>query len=254
MKKINSNGFVLAETLVVTVFLMVLFSMIYSNFYPLIGEYEKRETYDDVDSKYAAYWIKKIIEDGSYNIKGKAHKEYNFNKYGYVRFECADVEESDAKRLTCTNLVKELEVAGCDKNGNGCEIYITKYQLKDNEDPSKVWFKNTVKEYNSPLRRYQENCQTNDSNTCKKRFIGELSPITSFCVDGQTGDNNIRKDKCKDIAEKKVFNRPFREYLASIADFNNPSINNAKYRVIISFRHRRDNNDYYSFATIEVRK
>ena len=38
MKKINNKGFVLAETLVVTVFLMILFTMIYSNFYPLIGE------------------------------------------------------------------------------------------------------------------------------------------------------------------------------------------------------------------------
>ena len=52
MKKINSKGFVLAETLVVTVFLMVIFGMIYSNFYPLMGEYEKRENYNDVDSIY----------------------------------------------------------------------------------------------------------------------------------------------------------------------------------------------------------
>ena len=51
MLKFNNKGFVLAETLVVTVFLMVIFGMLYSNFYPLIGEYEKRETYDDVDSK-----------------------------------------------------------------------------------------------------------------------------------------------------------------------------------------------------------
>lgn len=44
MKKINSSGFVLAETLVVTVFLMVIFSMIYASFLPLIGEYEKEKT------------------------------------------------------------------------------------------------------------------------------------------------------------------------------------------------------------------
>ena len=42
MKKINSSGFVLAETLVVTVFLMVIFSMIYASFIPLVGEYEKK--------------------------------------------------------------------------------------------------------------------------------------------------------------------------------------------------------------------
>ena len=68
MKKINNKGFVLAETLVVTVFLMILFTMIYSNFYPLIGEYEKRENYDDVDGKYVAYWMKKLVEDQEYKI------------------------------------------------------------------------------------------------------------------------------------------------------------------------------------------
>ena len=63
MKKNSNKGFVLAETLVTTVFLMIIFTMIYSNFYPLIGEYEKRENYDTADGKYAAYWMKKIVED-----------------------------------------------------------------------------------------------------------------------------------------------------------------------------------------------
>lgn len=65
MEKNSTSGFVLAETLVVTVFLMTIFTMLYVNFYPLIGEYEKRETYDDVDGKYAAYLIKRFIEDES---------------------------------------------------------------------------------------------------------------------------------------------------------------------------------------------
>ena len=54
MKK-NNKGFVLVETLVVTVFVMAVFSVIYISFYPLAGEYERRESYDDVDSKYGAY-------------------------------------------------------------------------------------------------------------------------------------------------------------------------------------------------------
>ena len=47
MKKLNRKGFVLAETLVVTVFLMIIFTMIYQNFVPLMGEYERRENYDN---------------------------------------------------------------------------------------------------------------------------------------------------------------------------------------------------------------
>ena len=44
---------------------MVIFANIYTNFFPLIGEYEKREHYDDIDSEYATYWIKKMIESKS---------------------------------------------------------------------------------------------------------------------------------------------------------------------------------------------
>ena len=45
MKK-NNKGFVLVETLVVTVFVAAVFSVIYINFYPLVGEYERRDFYN----------------------------------------------------------------------------------------------------------------------------------------------------------------------------------------------------------------
>mgnify|MGYP005606583295 CR=1 FL=1 len=60
--KLNSKGFVLVETLIVSVFIAAIFAILYNNFYPLMGEYEKREVYDDIDGKYATYWIKRIIQ------------------------------------------------------------------------------------------------------------------------------------------------------------------------------------------------
>ena len=51
MIKNNEKGFVLAETLVVSVFIMTIFTLMYVNFYPLMAQYEKREFYDDLDSK-----------------------------------------------------------------------------------------------------------------------------------------------------------------------------------------------------------
>ena len=56
-KKLNNGGFVLVETLIVSVFVMSIFSILYNNFFPLMGEYEKREVYVDVDAKYATFWI-----------------------------------------------------------------------------------------------------------------------------------------------------------------------------------------------------
>ena len=106
MKKINNNGFVLAETLIVTVFLMVLFTMVYSNFYPLIGEYEKREGYDDIDGKYAAYWIKKLVESAAFQ-PSNTKKEF-MQQYGYMRFECSDIQSVDNQRDICINLVNSF--------------------------------------------------------------------------------------------------------------------------------------------------
>lgn len=236
MKKSSQNGFVLAETLVVAVFLMTIFSMIYYYFYPLMGEYEKREVYDSVDDKYSVYWLKRMIEDGSYMISSPEQID-NFNKYGYVRFECKDVTENDEKREMCKTLVNALQVEGCNRNGNGCSIFITRYRLgglpeeKDN-------FKDTVK--NNNVIRHQENCP---ANNCLDSFI-------SACEN----DKTYAKDVCEKMAKSKVFTSGFQDYVASLADYKTASLNNAKYRVTAMFQHTTDNNNYYSYATIEVRR
>ncbi len=84
MKKLNNNGFVLAETLVVTVFIMTIFTILYNNFFPLIGEYEKREYYDDVDSKYQVFWLKNFAQHSDFQFPNLAASngfaEYNITK------------------------------------------------------------------------------------------------------------------------------------------------------------------------------
>ena len=163
MKKINSKGFVLAETLVVTVFLMVIFSMIYSYFYPLIGEYEKREVYDDVDGKYSVYWIKQMIEDSSYSINKSDYKAF-FNKYGFLRFRCTDITNID-KQSQCVTLVKALQVEGCNEKGNNCNIFITRYKLKAKDtdsDKDKYKFKETIEK--------SKNAQDNSEDKLKMYY------------------------------------------------------------------------------------
>ncbi|MBR2828542.1 MAG: hypothetical protein IKE70_04865, partial [Bacilli bacterium] len=87
----NEKGFVLAETLMVCVFLLIIFGMIYTNFYPIIGEYEKRETFDDVEAKYSVFWIKKIIEDSSYVPNSTDQSNYSTN--GFAFFGCNRIND-----------------------------------------------------------------------------------------------------------------------------------------------------------------
>ncbi len=133
MKKINNKGFVLAETLIVTIFVLTIFTLMYSYYYPTIGLYEERENYDNVDGKYTAYWIKRLIESSSYNFNNNTEtinkRKEQMNRFGYIRFECKDVEESNNRRNICKNLVNALEISNCNPSGNECDIFITPYQI-----------------------------------------------------------------------------------------------------------------------------
>ena len=230
MKKINSSGFVLAETLVVAVFLMAIFAMLYSSFYPLVGEYEKRENYDSVDGKYGVYWIKRMIEDPSYHIS----KGEEISTNGFTRFKCSDITDDADKRRFCINMVLNLQADNCDENGDKCDIYITRYRLDDSSDTSRTWFKQTIKEF----KKYQVDCS---GDNCRETFI-------STCM----AENNVERKVCETKADKKAFNSGFRDYIFSLPDYTAGSLNYANYRVIAVFHNRKDNNNTYSYATIEV--
>ena len=89
MKKLNNKGFVLAETMVVAVFIMTIFGIIYVNFYPLMAQYERREFYDDIDSKYDVYWFKRMIENKAFVSQGKINDLTNqIKNNAYVSITC----------------------------------------------------------------------------------------------------------------------------------------------------------------------
>ena len=252
MKKINNKGFVLAETLVVTVFLMILFTMIYSNFYPLIGEYEKRENYDDVDGKYVSYWMKKLVEDQNYSISEA--KKTNMRNYGFFRLECSDLNNNSQQTTLCNNLLQAYEINGCQsikdkENGGdtlvGCEVFVTHYRIGGTTPD----FKNTVKQN---LKKYKENCSESYS-TCKQNYI-------KTCVErkknsGNVSDNNINIDEyCAEDAEENIFSSGFQDYVTFLPDYTTPSLNLAKYRVIAVVHHTKDYNNYLTYSTTEVNR
>lgn len=136
-KKLGNGGFVLIETLIVSVFIVAIFAVLYNNFYPLIGEYEKREVYDDIDGKYAAYWFKRIIQHESVTFSAEqlaAIDETNSNSPGYFRFNCDMVGNVSMKSM-CEEMIEKAQVKGGEEKPN---IFITKYYLGDKEVTSGV--------------------------------------------------------------------------------------------------------------------
>lgn len=276
MKKIGNNGFVLAETLIVTVFLMVLFTMVYSNFYPLIGEYEKREDYDDIDSKYAVFWIKKLVESAAFQ-PSDAKKEF-MKEYGYMRFECGDIKSIDNQKDICINLVNSLEIQNCDKDtGNACEIYVTNYRIggvtpdfkttvKNNKNPKvtptaandKPPENMTIPKNSVRLTRELEMCYSSAGN--KTSFRQCASKLWEDCKRkrvsaGATSDQIAKAENaCNKIYKGKVFSSAFQDYILTLPDYTTQSLNYSKYRVIIQIKHKKDGNNYYSFSTMEVNR
>ena len=129
MQRKSEKGFMLLETLVVTVFIATLFAFIYQNTIPLFGEYKQRLKYDDIDSVYAADLFRQmILADYNYNdlVSGLGNDPSNIYKdisdcrknvsgYNYENDElCEMLKQSlniSAIYLTHydTNLLKQME-------------------------------------------------------------------------------------------------------------------------------------------------
>lgn len=117
MKKLNENGFLLVETLIVTVFVVSIFIFIYSNTVPLVGKYEQRFKYDDLDSVYAADLVRELIMSST-NFEAVR----NLSPGTQIKSVTCDQigNGNNAYKTYCEALIKELSV---DK------IYITHYSL-----------------------------------------------------------------------------------------------------------------------------
>lgn len=290
MKKLNNKGFVLAETLIVTVFVLVIFSMIYANYYPLIGLYEERETYDDVDGKYVAYWVKKLVESDAYYISPTSNEGEYLNTLGYIKFECSDLDDTNNSRSMCKKLVKSLEISNCDDNGDNCDIYLTHYRIGGSTVTNlKPDFKKTVNgtyyklngtRVDHVLRHYDEidKCALSDPRytrtNCRTKALKKCCNghgVGSVCEGATIGENSItlqnsklsaatdtQKEKakyCAKYVDSKVFPSYVADYINYLPDFTKSNTStNAGYRVIVVVNHKKARNNYYSFSTMEVVK
>ncbi len=119
MKILNKKGFILVETLIVTVFVMTIFIVIYKNTLPYIGEYEKLETFDDIDSVYATNMIKQaLLRYGDFN-----YIEAYLNNKPYLEIQDCNNSNIYVSGDYCKKIKANLEIEEDDY------IFLTKYNL-----------------------------------------------------------------------------------------------------------------------------
>ena len=219
----NNKGFVLVETLVVTVFVMTVLTLLLVNYTPALSEFERREYSDDIDSKYDLFWIKKMVQSDIFLPKTQWQSMVN-GLYSssstvnapqastYHQIKATDFPSSS--RDTFNDLINKL---GFDKNGSDPLLYITKYTLAMNA-------------------KYKD---VNNHNIETGGFFKDY-----LLAPGSYGRN---------------FDPGLVEYIAHLPDYSNPSLNNAEFRLIAKFKRKIDpnlksggDNIYYTYATIEV--
>lgn len=94
----NKKGFVLIETLVVTLFVLFIFTILYNSAVPLLAKYNELGYYDDLDTTYDLYHLRNLIlKDSNYNsIKTKK----------YQKLQCSNLISNQI----CSNLFNILEL------------------------------------------------------------------------------------------------------------------------------------------------
>ena len=171
-KILNNTGFILVETLIVGVFIMGIFSLLYTNFFPIIGEYERYKDYDTVESTYIAHWGRMIA------LKGLPKSVYTTaSTDGYVDIGNCSLYSDINMQNYCSAFINTNNIS---------KIYLTSY--------STVAFKNFVNDntsFSRSFREYIAYLPTYSKNTSKTPETGYYRVIVEYVSNNTYKYGNI---------------------------------------------------------------
>lgn len=170
MKRIvNCKGFAMVETLIAAVSVIGIFTLLFNLIYPMVGGYQTSLNYDDLDTKYIAFYIREMLETDATPNTQKSYLmdfeegEGTYRKYSRKVFEMEGATETNEDHLTYTNEICDGLDDGtrnerknnqyfCRKYveaANVTNIFITNYNTVD--------FKDQIKSSNSSFTRSFKN-------------------------------------------------------------------------------------------------
>lgn len=122
----NNKGFLLMESLIVAVFVFTIFSFLYRNLVPLMGEYERRYNYDDIDSVYAAHLFRNLLlaDDNFDTLVAGVMDNPNIGANDIT--DCSKWSQMDL----CNALKEDLNITPSPSSAaNDGKIYVMRYEL-----------------------------------------------------------------------------------------------------------------------------
>lgn len=227
-KDIKKNGFAMVEILIAAVTVIGVFSLLYNSVYPLIGAYSASERYEDLDSKYVAFYIKEMLEtDGNFANKFSIVNNVSFNACPYNGSNTCHIFKTYPYITTATG--EEIPVDDIYSLNN--EHYLYKNELC-----------NQLRE-NSNQKNNQFFCNKYITGARVNRIIVTDYKFTNF-------KNAIKNSKNESIT------RSLKNYVSYIPS-HEQAINKPGYRrIIVEIEHDSYNtvgDYYYTYASIEVK-
>ena len=122
----NNKGFAMAELLAVSMVILLLFSILFSNYLPLVAEYENRLSYNDVTAEYAGYYVRKMYLTDDNKLS------------------------NSTTRIIANGIVRNSFYKVYDKNASinkVCEQYVVNEQDGDKKDIAKKYCNSILEEY-----------------------------------------------------------------------------------------------------------
>lgn len=237
----NNKGFAMAELLAVSMVILLLFSILFSNYLPLVAEYENRLSYNDVTAEYAGYYVRKMYLTDNNELSSSTKTSIN-NGIGSASFfkvydkngnnkvcdqyvSGFDGDDKTSAKKYCNSILEEYGVE---------EIIITNYSMtnvksKYTESSGKLYkyikylpeYKNTIYKGDNDLYRiilktkdgYATTPIDTDYYTPGSCFVGKSVSggieITKYNMSGSDCGSSvtIRKDKkltMKDSSGKSI--------------------------------------------------
>jgi len=143
MKKINQKGFVLLETVVITVFIISIFTFVYMSVVPLIGRY---------DELYNNYELEKTYE--LYHIRDAIYKDENFSDIISGNYKIITANDFNDKAYF-NNLLGKLFDNTVINNNDYKIVYIKNIDSNLDNALSFLNLKNSFKEYIRNIKKNQ---------------------------------------------------------------------------------------------------
>ncbi len=235
MKRIlGNNGFALVETLIVTVSVVSIFGMLYTLVYPLKGEYEASEKYEDLDTKYVAFYLKKMLETDN-------------------TLTFAEVRDNYANH----NALFETKAFECVKQGSGCKLVNGVVQYKNTPVAAEDIYLGDESEKYTYTNDFCENLDNaEDPNVISGDVKNNRYICNQYMHAARVKNIILTKYKNRTLTESDVSTRSFKEYIRTLPThgYANSSHNNSLL-LIVEVEHDSSTNSrgvYYTYASIEV--